>query len=153
MESTNWWNYVEVLIGEDTYSEAASKAGFDKSAFTRWKQGARADPDFVVKIARAYKTSVLEALVAADFITSDEAGFQDGLASTQLREAAIRTRNYGLDVAAAAIQLEQLARKLDAELEDEGSKSEGLHVVPESYAANRRTPEPEEGDDDYGSGA
>lgn len=26
-------------------------------------------------------------------------------------------------------------------------------VVPESYAANRRTPEPEEGDDDYGPGA
>ena len=73
MTNTRWWQYVSQVIGGSTYSEAAEKAGFDKSAFTRWKKGARADPDFVVKIARAYGVNVLEALVEAEFITEEEA--------------------------------------------------------------------------------
>ena len=73
MTNTRWWQYVSQVIGGSTYSEAAEKAGFDKSAFTRWKKGARADPDFVVKIARAYGVNVLEALVEAEFITDEEA--------------------------------------------------------------------------------
>lgn len=73
MGSTRWWKYITGIIGDSTYSEAATKAGFDKSAFTRWKKGARADPDFVVKVARAYNANVLEALVAAEFITEEEA--------------------------------------------------------------------------------
>lgn len=73
MKKTRWWSYVTELIGDATYREAADKVGFDKSAFTRWKNGARADPDFVVKLARAYNTNVLEALVEAEFITEKEA--------------------------------------------------------------------------------
>ena len=74
MTSTRWWRHVTGIIGDSTYREAADKAGFDKSAFTRWKKGARADPDFVVKVARAYDANVLEALVEAEFITETEAG-------------------------------------------------------------------------------
>ncbi|QNQ90753.1 hypothetical protein GP475_08945 [Corynebacterium poyangense] len=73
MTNTRWWNYVTEVIGGSTYREAADRAGFDKSAFTRWKKGARADPDFVVKLARAYNTNVIEALVEAEFITKEEA--------------------------------------------------------------------------------
>lgn len=53
--------------------EAAQRAGISPSNFTRWKSGARADPEFVVKIARAYGSNVLHALVEAEFITEDEA--------------------------------------------------------------------------------
>lgn len=77
MTNTRWWQYVSQVIGGSTYSEAAEKAGFDKSAFTRWKKGARADPDFVVKIARAYGVNVLEALVEAEFITEKEANLTE----------------------------------------------------------------------------
>lgn len=77
MQSTRWWDYITEIIGDSTYSQAATKAGFDKSAFTRWKKGARADPDFVVKIARAYNANVLEALVAAEFITEAEAKLRE----------------------------------------------------------------------------
>ena len=77
MTDTPWWSYIEKLIGTDTAQEAARRAGFDKSAFTRWKKGARADPDFVVKLARAYHGNVLEALVAAGFITEDEASLRE----------------------------------------------------------------------------
>ena len=54
--------------------DAAKKAGFNQSAFTRWKSGAKADPEFVVKFARAFNLNVLEALVEAEFITEEEAG-------------------------------------------------------------------------------
>lgn len=57
--------------------DAAHQAGFNQSAFTRWKSGARADPEFVVKFARAFDLNVLEALVEAEFITEDEAGIQE----------------------------------------------------------------------------
>lgn len=53
--------------------DAAKQAGFNQSAFTRWKNGAKADPDFVVKFARAFHLNVLEALVEAEFITEEEA--------------------------------------------------------------------------------
>lgn len=55
----------------------------------------------------------------------------------------------------------ELARRLNPatkapeidELASRRSNTPPADVVPESYAANRRKPEPEEGDDDYGSGA
>ena len=72
--STAWWNYVQSLIGDDSFKEAADRAGFDKSAFTRWKKGAKADPAFAVALARGYGVNVIEALVAAGLITSGEAG-------------------------------------------------------------------------------
>lgn len=56
-----------------TMRDAAKQAGFNQSAFTRWKNGAKADPDFVVKFARAFHLNVLEALVEAEFITEKEA--------------------------------------------------------------------------------
>lgn len=73
MTQTRWWKYVTKLIGDSSYSAAADIAGFDKSAFTRWKKGAKADPEFVIKLARAYNANVLEALVEAEFITEEEA--------------------------------------------------------------------------------
>ena len=70
---TTWWKYAQELIGEDSRIAAARKAGFDKSAFTRWEGGANADPAFVVKLARAYEGNVLHALVASGLITEEEA--------------------------------------------------------------------------------
>lgn len=60
-------------MGDDTATKAAKKTGISASNFTRWKQGANADPEFVVKVARAYKVNVLRALVEAEFITEEEA--------------------------------------------------------------------------------
>lgn len=57
--------------------DAAKQAGFNQSAFTRWKNGAKADPDFVVKFARAFHLNVLEALVEAEFITENEANLKE----------------------------------------------------------------------------
>lgn len=77
MTNTRWWRYVNRLLGDDSYSAAADRAKFDKSAFTRWKKGASADPAFVVKLARAYGANVLDALVEAEFLTEDEANLTE----------------------------------------------------------------------------
>ena len=76
MEDTRWWKYVKALLKEDTFKAAATKAGFNQSAFSRWSRGATADPAFVVKLARAYGANVLEALVEAEFITEEEAALK-----------------------------------------------------------------------------
>ncbi|MDV6271074.1 hypothetical protein [Rhodococcus globerulus] len=76
MSETRWWRYVEQLIDGETAQEAARRAGFDKSAFTRWKKGAAADAAFVVKLARAYHANVVQALAEAELITDDEAALR-----------------------------------------------------------------------------
>lgn len=89
MESTVWWDYVLQNIEGSTMRDAAHKAGFDQSTFTRWKKGARPDPDFVLKFARAFHLNVLEALVKAGFITDDEAKLrQVETGGVRLRQAA-----------------------------------------------------------------
>ncbi|WP_454926355.1 hypothetical protein [Actinomyces oris] len=73
--ATEWWNYVQSLIGDNSFKEAADRAGFDKSAFTRRKRGAKPDPAFAfaVALARWYHTNLVEAPVAAGLITDGEA--------------------------------------------------------------------------------
>ena len=152
MTNTRWWQYVSQVIGGSTYSEAAEKAGFDKSAFTRWKKGARADPDFVVKIARAYGVNVLEALVEAEFITDEE--------------AALTTIAPQLDLAQIDAQelLDELQHRVDAiryllELEEGGDRKLAAIIdrsnvvdfqsargdIPQDAVADH-SPEEEEGD-------
>lgn len=77
MTATRWWNYVQGLMGAQTQLEAANYIGIAKSNITRWKNGAPAAPEFVVKVARAYRANVLEALVEAEFITQEEAGLRE----------------------------------------------------------------------------
>ena len=110
MAETNWWQYLSDLMGSDTPTAAARKAGISASNFTRWKQGARADPDFVVKIARAYNGNVLEALVAADFITPEEAGEGGSTVDTELHHALKVVQLHGNELSAIA---DDLTRELE----------------------------------------
>lgn len=89
MTESDWWKYVERLIGDDNALEAGRRAGFDSSAFTRWRKGGAAAPDFAVKLARAYGANVLEALVAAGTITAEEAALREVAPNARevLREA------------------------------------------------------------------
>lgn len=77
MTETRWWKYLQRLMGDQSQLDAAKFIGISKSNITRWKDGTRAAPDFVVKVARAYDANVLEALVAAEFITEAEAKLRE----------------------------------------------------------------------------
>ncbi|AMO91624.1 hypothetical protein AWU68_1343 [Corynebacterium simulans] len=77
VSETRWWKYIAPVIGNMTMRDAAQKAGFNQSAFTRWKNGAKADPEFVVKFARAFDLNVLQALVEAELISQNEADLRE----------------------------------------------------------------------------
>ena len=89
-----------------TAKEAAERAGFDQSAMTRWKQGANADPKFVVQFARAFNQNVLLALAESELITDAEAnlhevriGISDLSTHQLLEELALRIDNrHGVSV-------------------------------------------------------
>lgn len=101
MTESRWWTYLQSLMEGETQQDAANRIGISKSNITRWKAGARADPDFVVKVARAYDVNVLEALVEAEFITAEEANLRTvDRSSTKLSNkelAAEVARRLGVD--------------------------------------------------------
>ncbi|AYR01555.1 transcriptional regulator [Arthrobacter phage Seahorse] len=96
---TRWYEYVLRTTEGMTAKEVADRAGFDQSAMTRWKNGANADPKFVVQFARAFNQNVLMALAQADLITDEEA---------DLREVKI-----GVEDMTTQQLLEELARRID----------------------------------------
>ena len=100
-QNTRWYDYVLNVSDGLTAKETADRAGFDQSAMTRWKNGANADPKFVVQFARAFHRNVLEALVEAELITDDEAdlrevriGVRDISTHQMLEELANRIENH-----------------------------------------------------------
>lgn len=138
-------------MGDDTPTVAAKKADISASNFTRWKQGARADPDFVLKIARAYDADVLEALVAADFLTDEEAGLSS---SSGVSARTLRTALQTIQINTA--EIEMIRRDMLRELDRLRSLTQESSPAPiadlEHYAADSSPEEPEEGDDGFGEG-
>lgn len=96
---TRWYEYVLRVTEGMTAKEVADRAGFDQSAMTRWKNGANADPKFVVQFARAFHQNVLLALAEAELITDEEANLHE-----------VRT---GVEEMTTQQLLEELARRID----------------------------------------
>lgn len=70
----NWWAYVERVASGDSQATIAAAARVSPPTVSRWstqKQGV--DPQNVATFARSYGRPVLEALVAAGFLTAEEA--------------------------------------------------------------------------------
>ena len=120
--------------------DAAAQAGFNQSAFTRWKGGAKADPEFVVKFARAFNVNVLEALVEAEFITEDEAGFTEDKTPAKLRDAATHLERISIETAADAVRLNLLVTKLEDQLAEDHSPTIESHL----YAVADSSPDEDE---------
>ena len=80
MKPVHWSLYVERVKGGTTQAQVAQAAGIDQATVSRWLRGGKPGaPDRVAAFARAHKdcTNVLEAFVAAEFLTAQEA--QEGL--------------------------------------------------------------------------
>lgn len=70
----NWWSYVTRIAGTDNGKDIAKKVGVDQSTVSRWKTtGVPGKAENVAKLARAYNKPVLEAFVAAEFLSPAEA--------------------------------------------------------------------------------
>lgn len=69
-----WWQYVQSVAGTDQQREIAQKLGVDQSTISRWKQtGIPGKPENVSAFASAYNRPVLEAFIAAGFLTERDA--------------------------------------------------------------------------------
>ena len=69
----SWWTYVADASGTESPKEMSARTGIDGPNFSRWKAGHVPKVDLVAKFARAYRRPVLEAFIAAGFLTEDEA--------------------------------------------------------------------------------
>lgn len=79
---TAWATYVERVTGGASQSAIADKAGLSQSAVNRWHTSTP-KPETVVALARAYDRPVLEAFVAAGFLSEDDAALNEIKASAR----------------------------------------------------------------------
>lgn len=68
-------NYVSSVVGSDTQATIGLKAGVSAATISRWSVFAP-KPENVAAFARAYRRPVLEAFIAASFLSEEEAGQQ-----------------------------------------------------------------------------
>ncbi len=70
-----WWRYVGTVTGHTAQKDIAAATGIDQSSISRWQRGTNTPrAEAVVAFARAYGRSPVEALVAADYLSSTELG-------------------------------------------------------------------------------
>lgn len=69
----SWWEYVQRIADTTRQRDIAERTGIDATNVTRWKSGQVPKAAMVAEFARAYERPVLEAFVAAGFLTPDEA--------------------------------------------------------------------------------
>lgn len=145
MTETRWWKYLQNLMGDQSQLEAATFIGISKSNITRWKDGARVAPDFVVKVARAYNANVLEALVAAEFITEEEADLRE------VRVGGLRLVDASHEELTDEILRRLRLRPNEDELARRRSNTPTPGVQPpwQDFAVADESPDHEEEDTDY----
>jgi len=80
-----WSDYVRRIAGNHNQLEIAAKTGLAQTNIGRWLRGAPGVPkaDGVVAFARAFGQSPVEALMAAGYITPQEAGVKAKLPKTR----------------------------------------------------------------------
>lgn len=70
-----WWQYVVAITGGAAQKDIAAVTGLDQSSISRWQRGTNTPrAEAVVTLARAYRRSPVEALVAAGYLSSSEVG-------------------------------------------------------------------------------
>lgn len=69
----NWWSYIRDVTA-DPQKQIAARCGVEQSTVSRWKQDqSNPEPAAAAAFARAYSRPVLEAFLAAGFLTPSEA--------------------------------------------------------------------------------
>lgn len=77
----SWWEYVARIAKTDRQRDISDRVpGLDPSAVSRWKSGHVPKADMVALFARGYDRPVLEAFLAAGFLTPEEAKARPSLA-------------------------------------------------------------------------
>lgn len=72
----SWWEYVSEKSGGATQTDIAARTGLTQPTVNRWRTS-KPKVDNVVAFARAYDRSVLEAFVAAELISKEDAQMKE----------------------------------------------------------------------------
>lgn len=100
----SWWTYVARVADADSGSPKAmqTRTGIDAPHFSKWKSGTIPGPGLAAQFARGYNQPVLEAFVAAGFLTEAEAKVRpaaapslDSLTDEELVEEILRRMRRG----------------------------------------------------------
>ncbi|WP_326643036.1 hypothetical protein OG884_06185 [Streptosporangium sp. NBC_01755] len=67
-----WWKYVQRIAETHSPSEISRRTGIGQSSIGRWDSSSP-KPESVAAFARAYGRPVVEAFIAAGFLTAEEA--------------------------------------------------------------------------------
>lgn len=135
------------LIGDDTRRTASKKSGMAESTLSRQLSRGHLSPEMVIALCRAYGVSPVQGLIDTGYLHPWEVEGPD--VAIALRSAT----NQAI--------LDEIMRRSDPEARHLFGNETTDNVVgldpatpwPQDYAAQQRDPEPEEGDDDFGSGA
>jgi hypothetical protein len=74
VNDVSWAEYVRAVTGADSGRAVAQMIGQSESAISRWKNGTVVpEPRQAVAFARAYERNPLEALIAAGYLSDEEA--------------------------------------------------------------------------------
>jgi transcriptional regulator with XRE-family HTH domain len=68
---STWAEYVERITGGASQTAVAEKAGISQSAVNRWRT-VTPKPETVIALARAYDRPLLEAFIAAGWLSKDD---------------------------------------------------------------------------------
>lgn len=75
LSAMTWWQYVEHVTDKATQEAIARRVNVSTPTVSRW-QGSTPKPETVAAFARAYSRPVLEAFIAAGFLTEEDARVQ-----------------------------------------------------------------------------
>jgi transcriptional regulator with XRE-family HTH domain len=116
----SWWRYVVTVTGSAAQKDIATATGIDQSSISRWQRGTNTPrAEAVIALARAYGRSPVEALVAADYLSSGDLGVVE-----------LTTLTGDLSLASIDSLLGELRRRLLAANSDE------VQAWPAGWAAD-----------------
>ncbi|MDN6676158.1 helix-turn-helix domain-containing protein [Corynebacterium variabile] len=73
MPEGSWMNYMTAAMGDDTPADVARTLNVSRSSVSRWIGGQIPGPQEVIRFARAYGRSPVQALTAAGYLKPHEA--------------------------------------------------------------------------------
>ncbi|MHC2848806.1 hypothetical protein ACUXOC_000228 [Corynebacterium mucifaciens] len=152
LKAMNLTQWIEQVTGGATPQEIAKAAKLPVRTVQHQLSTGRMSLENKILIGVAYRHHPMRTLVEWEVVNPEWASVPDIEAALRLAGEEqladevlwrmLRGKNDAFDVT-----VDELAAKRDR------SNTRRTDVEPAPYAANRRKPEPEEGDDDYGPGA
>lgn len=126
-----WWEYVQRTAGDETQAQIAARIGITGPSVGRWSRGSNPDPDVAARFAREFGRPVLEAFIAANYLTPEEAGEQPSavpslteLSHDELLAEVRRRMEGGSDAGQAEAQKNWLALAALPDRDDDDPRDE-----------------------------